>query len=80
VLYPSYRLNGEIKRIDFEKLIDFGKGTGVEVRTGEDNFARMVLFIQDLKYGEPKDTDDEIMKHLRKVFSPNSRIALEPKC
>lgn len=74
VLYPSYRLNGEIKRKDVEKLINFGRHTGVEVRTGEDNFARMVLFTQDLKYGKPKEADDEVMKNLRKVFSqtPNS--------
>lgn len=63
--YASRDIVGEITRENMNKLIEFGERTNTKVWTGEDDFAQMIDFIQDIKYGEPKDTDDEVMKSLR---------------
>lgn len=69
VLYPSYRIEGTIALKDMEYLVEYGKRNDIKVWTGEDDFAQMVLDIQDLKYGKPKETDDEITRQLRRAFS-----------
>jgi|GEM_PF-2654923 len=63
--YPSYSIKGEISLENMNKLIEFGERIGRKVWTGEDDFAQMIEYIQDLKYGEPKETDDEVMRYLR---------------
>src|SRR4051812_5174383 len=62
-------LQGEITPATKKKLIEYGQEANTKVYTGEDDFAEMINYISDLKYGKPKETDDEITRQLRRAFS-----------
>jgi hypothetical protein len=68
VFYPSYTIEGYITREAMNELLEYGERTGIKVVSAQYEQDEMVDYIQDIKYGKPKDTDDEVTKAMRRKY------------
>lgn len=69
VVYPSYTIEGHITREAMNDLFDYRERTGIKVVSSQYEYDAMIDYIQDIKYGKPKDTDDEVTKAMRRKWS-----------